>query len=88
MKNLAQNIPKLVQKEDKVCSPELLNLISIMLSFSPLKRPNINQIKKHAWFSSINFNELAKKKCIPPKGCLDLLNTENESQFFDPWKEW
>jgi len=90
LRHLSRNIPSLMKeykhhRKQSAFSSSVQNLISSMLSFRPDERPSISQIKKHPWFSSIDFDQLKEKRLDPPYGCYDAFELPDESDSSSVW---
>ncbi len=63
-------------------SPEFRDLISIMLSFDPVQRPSLSEIKAHEWFKGTTPSyEQIKEEFTNRKDKLDQANIQEEEAF-------
>jgi serum/glucocorticoid-regulated kinase 2 len=66
LKLLYQNIEKGNLKLPKYLSSEAKKFLTKILNKDPRKRPTLDQIKKDAFFTDIDWVKLAKRELVPP----------------------
>ena len=66
-------------------SKEAKDIINHLLILNPAKRYNFEKIKKHKFFSGINWKNLVKKMVIPP--FIPQLDNQNICKYFDSENE-
>ncbi|OSD03735.1 kinase-like protein [Trametes coccinea BRFM310] len=75
---------------DSDVDADATDLLQAMLAKDPLKRPTWEQIKEHPWFDSIDWNQIANRKPIPPHMAPQDLHPESHAkyiQFGEPYGE-
>ncbi|KAI0646064.1 kinase-like domain-containing protein [Trametes meyenii] len=74
-----QKEPVMVNSDVDAAAHDLLYL---MLEKDPLRRPSLSEIKAHAWFASINWDELAQCELpVPPRLAEDAEPTKEALRF-------
>lgn len=82
-----RNIKSGPLKIPKLLSNEVKDLITKLLNRKPVKRPKPDEMKKHPWFSSIDWDIALKRGLKPPKPMVRPIEADEKLDIFTDREE-